>query len=67
MWLVPTAAGWECEVYGHPEIYAFGATEAEAIDNLVELMALYWRDLADNEEYSGRVRRLAHFLERTVG
>jgi CheY-like chemotaxis protein len=67
VWLVPTASGWECEVYGHPEIYAFGETEAEAIDNLVELMALYWRELGGVEGHSGRVARLAQFLERTVG
>lgn len=67
VWLVPSDAGWECEVYGHPEMYSFGETETEAIDHLVELMALYWRELSTVEEPGGAVRNLAQFLERTVG
>jgi CheY-like chemotaxis protein len=67
VWLVPNDAGWECEVYGHPEIYAFGPTEGVAVDHLVELMALYWRELTPQTDLAGSVRRLAGFLERTVG
>jgi CheY-like chemotaxis protein len=67
VWLVPNDGAWECEVYGHPEIYAFGPTEGEAIGHLVELMALYWRELGSQADLADSVRRLAGFLERTVG
>ena len=67
VWLVSGEGGWEVEVYGHPELYAFGTNESDAVDHLVELMALVAAELRAARPATRAVEQLADFLARTLG
>jgi hypothetical protein len=40
LWVAPSSEGVEVEVYGYPELYAFGSDEEDAVDHLAELLGL---------------------------
>lgn len=67
VWLLSTRDGWECEVYGYPDLYAVGPTVDKAIGLLAELMVLFRLDLeADAAPSSPQVERLGEFLGRVL-
>lgn len=64
VWVVSNESGFDCEVYGQPELYAHGKTEQEALALLAELMALFAEDLGSNARISVEVKRMYDFLKR---
>jgi CheY-like chemotaxis protein len=58
----------EVEVYGSPNLYAYGATEAIAVERLVELLDLLWQDLANREhEVAAEAAEVRSFLQGLFG
>lgn len=65
VWLLRTKEGWEAEVYGYPELYAFGGTEQAVTESLIELMALFHEEFTESNAPSlPRVERLEAYLSR---
>lgn len=63
VWLQKVEGGVDAEVYGQPALYAHGATEGEAVAEVVELMRLYWKDVTGSDtEASGPALSLTNFL-----
>jgi hypothetical protein len=58
----------EVEVYGHPQLYAYGASEAVAVERLVELLGLLSQELAGSEhEVAADAAELRAFLLSLFG
>lgn len=65
IWLRRTGGLFEAEVYGYPNLYSSGTSEAEAISILVELMQLVTQDLlldSDPLNYEPNAYRMTRFL-----
>jgi CheY-like chemotaxis protein len=68
IWSRPTAGETEIEVYGYPNLYAYGPTESVAVERLVELLGLLWQDLADAEhDVVADAARMREFLASLFG
>lgn len=64
VWLKNDIDHIEAEVYGHPSLYSFGASEEEAIESLVDLMNLFASDIDDQDiEYHENAVNLKNFLK----
>jgi CheY-like chemotaxis protein len=69
IWLQDLRTHFEAEVYGFPELYGSGATEEEAVRQVLLLMDGFSQDLADAEDsdLAPNVSRLRSFLQRAMG
>ena len=68
IWSRPTGHETEVEVYGHPNLYAYGESEEGAVERLVELLDLLWQDLAGLEhEVAADAAELRSFLLELFG
>jgi len=55
----------DVEVYGQSDLYVTAETETEALEHLIDLMHLYWRELSEAEDpLGGPAQRLYDFLAR---
>jgi hypothetical protein len=53
----------DVEVYGHPTLYVTEATEDEALEQLIDLIHLFWEELREPQaELSGPAKKLYEFL-----
>lgn len=67
LWLLPVGDGVEAEVYGQPALYAQGASDEEAVADVIELMHLYGAEIGpDAPEAVGPARSLTEFLRRVL-
>jgi len=69
IWLQVTDNAHIAELYNHPCVYGDGATEKEAIDDVLMLMYGYYCDFRDNPglEPSGDLKRLDAYLKKVFG
>lgn len=52
----------DVEVYGHSTLYVTGQSESEALEHLIDLIQLYWKELKAQEDLSGPALELHAFL-----
>lgn len=62
VWIREEDDGAEAEVHGVPELYAFGDDSGEAICNVIDLSADFYRDLVGADDLGGPLARLQRFV-----
>jgi CheY-like chemotaxis protein len=69
LWLCVRDYVYIAELYNHPCVYGDGATENEAVEDVLKLMYGYYCDFRDNPELeqSGDLERLVTYLNKVFG
>lgn len=63
VWIREQEGYVDVEVYGHSTLYVTGATEAEALEQLIDLIHLFWEELSEQQaELLGAAKKLHEFL-----
>lgn len=63
VWVRDQGGSVDVEVYGHSSLYVTGDSEEEALEHLIDLILVYWKELNTlQEDLSGPARKLYDFL-----